>query len=74
MLYLQNGNILLLETKADFLDGTDSKNKLDLSQSWIEKAGNKYNYFMVYENEPKIDHNKCLRLDKFLHNLKEYNI
>lgn len=48
----QKENIILIETKGDYLDNDDSKNKRELGRVWAEKAGNNYKYFMVFENKP----------------------
>lgn len=45
------GNIVLIETKGDYLDNDDSKNKRELGRVWAEKAGNNYKYFMVFESK-----------------------
>ena len=47
----QKNNILLLETKGDHLDNTDSKSKRELGRVWAEKAGNNYKYFMVFDKK-----------------------
>jgi len=47
---LKNGNIVLIETKGDDRDNTDSEKKLKLGKIWESKAGSKYRYFMVFKN------------------------
>ncbi len=51
ILYTQKGNIVLVETKGDFLDNDDSKAKNILGKKWAEKSGDNYKYFMVYESK-----------------------
>lgn len=51
ILKTEKGNIILIETKGDHLDNDDSKNKRELGRVWVEKAGNNYKYFMVFENK-----------------------
>lgn len=51
ILYTQKGNIVLVETKGDFLDNDDSKAKNVLGKKWAEKSGDNYKYFMVFENK-----------------------
>ena len=51
ILYTQKGNILLVETKGDFLDNDDSKAKNILGKKWAEKSGENYKYFMVFESK-----------------------
>src|SRR5690554_253720 len=47
----QQGNIVLIERKGDYLDNDDSINKRELGRVWAEKAGNNYKYFMVFESK-----------------------
>ncbi|MBR1774891.1 MAG: DEAD/DEAH box helicase family protein [Bacteroidales bacterium] len=47
---LTNGKVLLIETKGDDRDNSDSKNKLYLGKKWQEKVGDNFRYFMVFEN------------------------
>ncbi len=47
---MKNGKIILIETKGDHLDGSDSLKKLELGKKWESKAGDKYRYFMVFDN------------------------
>ena len=51
ILYTQKGNIVLVETKGDFLDNDDSKAKNILGKKWAEKSGENYKYFMVFESK-----------------------
>ncbi len=43
------GNIVLVETKGDDRDNSDSKAKLRLGRKWQELAGTGYRYFMVFD-------------------------
>lgn len=45
-----NGMIVLIETKGDDRDNSDSKNKLDLGLKWEADAGSSFKYFMVFEH------------------------
>ena len=47
----EKGNIVLVETKGAQLANADSKDKLYLGQKWADKAGDKFYYFMVFEND-----------------------
>lgn len=50
------GNIVLVETKGDDRDNSDSKAKLRLGRKWQELAGSGYRYFMVFdENDTGFD-------------------
>lgn len=64
----ENENIIMVEVKGD--DGTndDSKTKLKLGSKWADKAGDKYFYFMVFENS-KIE--GSLLVDEFIDAIKE---
>lgn len=52
LLLTKSGKILLVESKGDNLDNSDSMRKLRLAQLWMSKAGNNYRYFMVFDNSP----------------------
>lgn len=47
---MNNGTIVVIETKGDDRDNSDSKNKLDLGLKWEADAGIGYKYFMVFEH------------------------
>ncbi len=47
---MKNGNIILIETKGDDRDNSDSKRKIRLGKLWASKAGDNYRYFMVFNN------------------------
>ena len=46
----KSGKKILIETKGDHLDGSDSQSKIRLGEAWARKAGNDYRYYMVFEN------------------------
>lgn len=55
-------HIVLLETKGDMLDGSDSKYKLHLGNNWanlsnsmIPSSDYRFKYFMVFEKETDLD-------------------
>lgn len=48
----KNNKILLIESKGDDRDNSDSKRKLDLGKIWASKAGREYAYFMIFDNNP----------------------
>ena len=60
-----SGKIILVETKGSHLDGEDSHEKLQLSDDWIARAGDDYNYFMVFDNAPIQDRN-AYTVNKFI--------
>ena len=47
----KKGNVVLIESKGDYLDGDDSKTKLSLGRAWQAAAGGKYRYFMVFKDK-----------------------
>lgn len=56
ILVTQKGTVVLLETKGNQLDGSDSRAKIRAGQAWESSAnqlndGRKYRYIMVFENE-----------------------
>lgn len=51
IIYTQNGNLILIETKGDHLDNDDSRAKNLLGKKWAEKSGDNYKYFMVFETK-----------------------
>ena len=56
IIYTQKGNIILLETKGDDRDNSDSRKKLRLGRKWANMAGSQYRYYMVFdENDTGFD-------------------
>lgn len=50
IIYTQSGKTILLETKGDDRDNSDSRKKIELGKCWENKAGNdKFRYFMVFD-------------------------
>lgn len=48
----ESGKIMIVETKGDHLDNSDSVRKLKLGKIWASKAGSNYRYFMVFKENP----------------------
>lgn len=46
------GKIVILETKGDDRDNSDSEMKLKLGKLWESKAGGIYKYMMAFDNNP----------------------
>lgn len=66
---MKSGRVLLVETKGDDRDNSDSKLKLDLGKFWESLAGqNLFRYFMVFENK-KID--DALNMEEFIATLEK---
>ena len=48
-----SGILILIETKGDDRDNSDSKLKLELGRRWEDKAdSSKFSYFMVFDKNP----------------------
>jgi len=45
----KSGKMLIIETKGDDRDNTDTVQKIKLGKAWANKAGEKYKYFMVFD-------------------------
>lgn len=48
---LKSGQTLLIETKGDDRDNSDSARKLELGTTWANKAGDQYRYYMVFDKK-----------------------
>lgn len=48
---LRSGHTLLIETKGDDRDNSDSAKKLELGKTWAHKAGEMYRYYMVFDKK-----------------------
>lgn len=48
---LDSGITVLLETKGDDRDNSDSRAKVELGRTWANKAGEQYRYFMVFDKQ-----------------------
>lgn len=69
ILHTKSGRIILLETKGDDRDNSDSQSKCRLGNKWAELAGEKFNYFMVFERnqvDGAFNVNKAIELIKEL--------
>jgi type III restriction enzyme len=47
----KNGKTILLETKGDDRDNSDSDMKIRLGTAWANKAGGNFKYFMVFDKK-----------------------
>ena len=53
LVMMNSGVLLLVETRGDDRDNSDSKRKLSLGKAWEAKAGSeRYSYFMVFDKVP----------------------
>lgn len=48
---LRSGHVLLIETKGDDRDNSDSERKLELGKMWANKAGQLFRYYMVFDKK-----------------------
>lgn len=46
---LNNGMVVIIETKGDDRDNSNSRRKLEVGKKWAAMAGNNYRYFMVFD-------------------------
>lgn len=51
ILQTKSGKTILLETKGDHLDGTDSEAKCRLGTEWEKQAGVNFAYFMIFDKK-----------------------
>ena len=51
ILQTKSGKTILIETKGDHLDGSDSEAKCRLGNEWERQAGNDLAYFMVFDKK-----------------------
>lgn len=63
----KSGKIIMIETKGDDRDNSDSKTKLKLGRHWASQSGGNYRYFMVFDNQ-RID--DAYTVDEFIDVIK----
>lgn len=68
IIYTKSNKTIVLETKGDDRDNSDSEAKIRLGKAWERKSGNSFKYFMVFDKQSVIDAHK---LDDFLKLIKE---
>jgi len=51
ILQTKSGKTILIETKGDHLDGSDSEEKCRLGNEWERHAGLDFSYFMVFDRK-----------------------
>ena len=47
MVKTESGKLLLIETKGDQLENSESKEKAETGAKWAEMAGRMYKYYMI---------------------------
>ena len=70
LVMLKSGKILMIETKGDDRDNSDSLEKLELGRKWQTRAGSNYRYYMVFTNN-KIDADGAYNFNEFLEVVSE---
>lgn len=68
IVWLESGRVILIETKGDDRDNSDSRLKLELGRTWANKAGDNFRYFMVFDH---IEMEDAYTKDKMIEMLKE---
>lgn len=51
ILRTKSGKTILIETKGDHLDGSDSEGKCRLGNEWEKQAGQDFSYFMIFDKK-----------------------
>jgi len=64
----KSGKIVLVETKGDDRDNSDSKKKLKLGRHWAAQSGVGYRYFMVFDN---VELEQAYTVDGFIEIMKD---
>jgi len=52
---LKSGKVILVETKGDDRDNSDSRYKIKIGQRWENLAGSNYRYYMVFKDSAPIE-------------------
>lgn len=65
----KTGKIVLIETKGDHLENTETKQKLAVGRAWQNLAGPMYKYYMVFQSKD-LNIEGAYQFDKFLDILK----
>lgn len=66
---LQNGKVLMVETKGDYLDNDESKAKAKIGVQWAQQAGKQYKYYMVFGTKQP-DYPGAYSLERFMEIVK----
>lgn len=69
MVMTHSGNLVLVETKGDYLDNSDSKRKLELGRAWQNATNARFKYFMVFKDRD-VNLEGAYQLGEFLEVLK----
>ncbi|MCM1167165.1 MAG: DEAD/DEAH box helicase family protein [Lachnospiraceae bacterium] len=66
----RSGRLVAVETKGDYLDTPETRQKLELGRTWASKAGDDFAYYMVFQHK-KLNIDGAYHLDKFIDIIKE---
>ena len=65
----QGGKIILIETKGDHLENTETRYKLELGRTWQNMAGSRFRYYMVFQSKD-LNLKGAIQFDKFCNLMK----
>lgn len=66
----ESGKLLLIETKGDQLENSESREKAETGAKWAEMAGRMYKYYMVFETKNP-GYNGAYSYEEFMRIVKE---
>lgn len=70
MVKTESGKLLLIETKGDQLENSESKEKAETGAKWAEMAGRMYKYYMVFETKNP-SYSGAYSFDEFMRIVRE---
>lgn len=70
MVRTESGKLLLIETKGDQLENSESREKAEIGAKWDEMAGRMYKYYMVFETKNP-GYNGAYSYEEFMRIVKE---
>lgn len=70
MVRTESGKLLLIETKSDQLENSESREKAETGAKWAEMAGRMYKYYMVFETKNP-GYNGAYSYEEFMRIVKE---
>lgn len=70
MVRTESGKLLLIETKGDQLENSESREKAETGAKWAEMAGRMYKYYMVFETKNP-GYNGAYSYEEFIKIVKE---
>ena len=70
MVRTESGKLLLIQTKGDQLENSESREKAETGAKWAEMAGRMYKYYMVFETKNP-GYNGAYSYEEFMRIVKE---